>query len=50
MMGRTRLSEEERTSDGRFVPGNPGGPGRPPRQTEREYLRAMLAGCTLEDW
>src|SRR5438477_1136302 len=22
----------------------------PPRQTEREYLRAMLAGCTLEDW
>lgn len=40
----------DRAANGRFAPGNPGGPGRPPRQTEREYLTAMLAGCSLDDW
>ena len=35
---------------GKFAPGNAGGPGRPARQTEREYLAATVAGCTLDDW
>jgi hypothetical protein len=46
----TRNGTDGRAPNGRFAPGNAGGPGRPPRQTEREYLRAMLAGCTPEDW
>jgi hypothetical protein len=49
-MGHTRANGTDRTADGRFAPGNSGGPGRPPRQTEREYLRAMMAACTPEDW
>ena len=39
-----------RVANGQFAPGNPGGPGRPSRQTQREYLRAMIAGCSLGDW
>lgn len=38
-----------RDDSGRFLPGNPGGPGRPPRQTEGEYLRAVQRACSLED-
>jgi hypothetical protein len=34
---------------GRFAAGNQGGPGRPPRQTEHEYLRAVQDSCSLED-
>src|SRR5690349_20325939 len=39
----------ERDHNGRFLPGNPGGPGRPRRQTESEYLRAVQRVCSLED-
>jgi hypothetical protein len=39
---RVRINGEEtvpeRGKDGRFVPGNSGGPGRPPRETERGDL------------
>jgi hypothetical protein len=35
---------------GRFTAGNPGGPGRPPRPVEREYLRALNEAVSLEDW
>ena len=49
-MGHGRANGTDRTANGRFAQGNPGGPGRPPRQTEREYLRAMLAACTPDDW
>ena len=41
---------DTRETNGRFSPGNSGGPGRPPRQTEAEYLRATAAACSLEDW
>src|SRR5262245_57364772 len=35
---------------GRFVEGNPGGPGRPRRPIEREYLRALNEAVSLEEW
>jgi hypothetical protein len=39
----------DRDAGGRFAPGNPGGPGRPPRQTEVEYLRAIQGACSPDD-
>ncbi len=35
---------------GRFVAGNKGGPGRPPRKTEYEYLAVIMAECDLDTW
>lgn len=39
-----------RNPDGTFAPGNPDGPGRPPRATEAAYLRVMMNACDLETW
>ena len=39
----------DRDAMGRFAQGNPGGPGRPPRQTEVEYLRAIQGACSPDD-
>jgi hypothetical protein len=39
-----------RAKGGRFAPGNPGGPGRPRRETERDYLRVMTEAVPLETW
>ncbi len=39
-----------RDSNGRFVNGHPGGPGRPPRQTEDEYLASMATVVDAEAW
>lgn len=35
---------------GKFAPGNPGGPGRPRRSVEADYLRCLGEACTLEVW
>lgn len=35
---------------GRFAKGNPGGPGRPPRATEREYLEVTVAAVPVDVW
>jgi hypothetical protein len=35
---------------GRFLRGNPGGPGRPTRATEEEYLVTLREECPLESW
>jgi hypothetical protein len=40
----------DRTSDGRFKPGWHGGPGRPKREKEREYLRALTEAVTVPEW
>ena len=40
----------DRAQGGRFAPGNPGGPGRPRRETERDYLRVMTEAVPLETW
>lgn len=35
----------KRKPDGTFAKGNPGGPGRPPRATESEYMRILMDAC-----
>jgi hypothetical protein len=50
-----RLSGElngngHRNGNGQFVPGNPGGPGRPRRVTECDYLRTLTEECPPETW
>jgi hypothetical protein len=39
-----------RSNSGRFVKGNPGGPGRPKLVTERAYLDILRTACTPETW
>ena len=41
---------EGRDKSGKFLAGNPGGPGRPPRATERDYLVALSESCSTDDW
>jgi hypothetical protein len=39
-----------RDENGRFAMGNPGGPGRPRRAIEREYLATISDGCPPDAW
>lgn len=39
-----------RDGAGRFAAGNAGGPGRPSRATETEYLRVLSDACPPETW
>lgn len=39
-----------RRADGRFAAGNPGGPGRPRRAVEREYLATLADELTIDRW
>lgn len=39
-----------RDDRGRFVNGNPGGPGRPRRKVEQDYLGEMSDSVSLADW
>ena len=39
-----------RDKSGKFSAGNAGGPGRPPRATERDYLVALSESCSTDDW
>lgn len=38
------------TTTGRFLPGNPGGPGRKPRAAEAEYLDVLTERVSLDQW
>ncbi|MFO0969303.1 MAG: hypothetical protein U0793_27420 [Gemmataceae bacterium] len=40
-MGIATLSKSARNRNGTFALGNPGGPGRPPRAVERDYLAIL---------
>ena len=40
----------ERDQQGRFAPGNAGGPGRPRRRTEADYLAALSDQVPLDAW
>lgn len=42
--------ENGRDRDGRFAPGNRGGPGRPPRSTEERYLAVITETVPPERW
>lgn len=39
-----------RDNKGRFVKGNTGGPGRPPKQREERYYEITMTSCTFQDW
>ena len=39
-----------RDNHGRFAPGNAGGPGRPRRAVERDYLTTLTEACPPEKW
>jgi hypothetical protein len=41
---------DDRDERGRFVAGNGGGPGRPRRAIEREYLAVISEAVSLDDW
>lgn len=41
---------EDRTQKGQFAPGNPGGPGRPRRAVEHEYLTTLSEAVPLGTW
>lgn len=43
-------SDPDRGSNGRFLSGNRGGPGRPPRRVEEAYLDAMRGIVTMPRW
>ena len=40
----------ERRVNGTFAPGHAGGPGRPKRSTEENYLQVLSEQVTLKDW
>ena len=40
----------DRDRRGRFAPGNAGGPGRPRRRTEADYLAALSDQVPLDAW
>lgn len=46
-MAEATVGHDER---GRFAVGNPGGPGRPRRAIESEYLRVLSDAVSLDDW
>ena len=45
-----RSNNSYRHNDGRFKPGNNGGPGRPPLAKETNYLQTLQGTCTLKEW
>lgn len=40
----------KRDANGRFAPGTLGGPGRPPRAVEADYVRVLTHACPPERW
>ena len=40
----------DRAENGQFAKGNKGGPGRPRRRTEDQYLAATIGAVSLKDW
>ena len=44
------MAQQDRNDAGRFAEGNPGGPGRPRRETERAYLATLAEACPPSTW
>ena len=40
----------DRDDQGKFTKGNPGGPGRPRRSVEQEYLDVLVSAISPDDW
>jgi hypothetical protein len=40
----------DRDDHGRYLPGHPGGPGRPRRAVEQEYLAVLADAVPLQQW
>jgi len=40
----------ERDENGKFAPGNKGGPGRPTKSKEEKFYQATLSRVSLRDW
>lgn len=40
----------ERDENGKFVKGNPGGPGRPKKEREMKFYDLTLSTVTFDDW
>ena len=49
-MSRLDGGKTDRDAIGRFANGNPGGPGRPRRDTERTYIAALSEACPPHIW
>lgn len=49
-MGRIDGAGNGRDRGGKFAKGNPGGPGRPSRAVERDYLAMLSDRCPPEVW
>jgi hypothetical protein len=45
-----KMADSERGADGRFKAGWTGGPGRPRRATEADYLRVLSDAVPLDQW
>lgn len=43
-------SANGRNKNGTFATGHPGGPGRPRRAVEEQYLLAISDACPLDKW
>ena len=41
---------EKRAKNGQFAKGNAGGPGRPKKEREREYLNATVSCVSVAQW
>ena len=48
--GYTLVMKTQRSSNGRFSFGNSGGPGRPRRAIERDYLATLSDAVSPADW
>jgi hypothetical protein len=48
--GEIMATQPDRAANGRFAPGWRGGPGRPRRATERDYLAALGEAVTIDRW
>lgn len=45
-----KRTDDGRDAAGRWAPGNPGGPGRPRRAVESDYMRALTDRVTPDVW
>lgn len=48
--GEKMAAKTDRNDRGQFLPGHSGGPGRPPRAVESDYLRVLAATVTVDHW